>query len=149
MTDGAVNLEKVSAFARMLKREGLPVSLRETEDACRILITLGMEDRQQVKTALRTVFAKSREEQLAFDRVFDGFFLSEEAIREQAKRQMEKEREMAEKQVQAQEDLQMNGTPMDLTEEQKKTYATLPEENKQKLRNFMDKYKDSATRNPN
>ena len=149
MAEPDVYLEKISAFARMLKLEGLPVSPKETEDACRVLMALGMEDRQQVKTALRTVFAKSREEQLSFDRVFDGFFLSEAAIREQARRQMEREREMAEKQVQAQEDLQMNGEALDLTEEQKKTYATLPEESKQKLRNFMDKYKDSAARSPN
>ena len=149
MAEPDVYLEKVSAFARMLKLEGLPVSPKETEDACRMLIALGMEDRQQVKTALRTVFAKSREEQMSFDRVFDGFFISEEAMRAQAKRQMEAEREMAAKQQQAQEDLQMNGQPMDLTEEQQKTYAAMPEESKQKLRNFMDKYKDSASRSPN
>ena len=54
MTDHLVYLEKMSAFARMLKREGLPVSPKETEDACRILINLGMDDREKVKTALRT-----------------------------------------------------------------------------------------------
>ncbi len=149
MTDHQVYLEKMSVFSRMLKLEGLPVSPKETEDACRVLISLGMEDRETVKTALRTVFAKSREEQLSFDRVFDGFFISEEAMREQAKRQMEKEREMAEKQRQAEEELQVNGEPMDLTEEQRKTYATMPEESKERLRNFMNKYKDSAARNPN
>ena len=149
MDDHRVYLEKMSAFSRMLKREGLPVSPRETEDACRVLISLGMDDRGKVKTALRTVFAKSREEQISFDRVFDGFFISEEAMREQAKRQMEAEREMAEKQAQAEKDLQLNGEAMDLTEEQRQTYATMPEEQKEKLRNFMDKYKDSAARNPN
>ena len=55
------------------------------EDAARLLIALGMDDRERVKTALRTVYAKSREEQITFDRVFDGFFLSEEQIRRQAK----------------------------------------------------------------
>ena len=149
MVEPDVYLEKVSAFARMLKLEGLPVSPKETEDACRVLISLGLEDRERVKTALRTVFAKSREEQLSFDRVFDGFFISEEAMREQAKRQMEKEREMAQAQQQAKEDLQVNGQPMDLTEEQKQTYAAMSEDNKQRLRNFMEKYKDSAARNPN
>ena len=149
MTDHLVYLEKMSAFSRMLKLEGLPVSPKETEDACRVLISLGMEDRNRVKSALRTVYAKSREEQISFDRVFDGFFISEEAMREQAKRQMEAEREMAEKQRQAEKDLQVNGEAMDLTEEQRRTYATMPEEEKERLRNFMDKYKDSAARNPN
>ena len=149
MTDHQVYLEKMSAFSRMLRLEGLSVSPKETEDACRVVIAIGMDERETVKTALRTVFAKSREEQLTFDRVFDGFFISEEAMREQAKRQMEKEREMAENQRQAEEDLQVNGEPMDLSEEQKEVYASMAEEQKQRLRNFMDKYKDSAARNPN
>ena len=149
MDDHLVYLEKMSAFSRMLHLEGLPVSPKETEDACRILIELGMEDRESVKTALRTVYAKSREEQKSFDRVFDGFFISEEAMRKQAQQQMEKEREMAEKQRQAEEELQLNGQPMDLTEEQRQTYASMSEDNKERLRNFMEKYRDSAARNPN
>ena len=40
-------------------------------DACRILLELGFEDRSVVKTALRTVYARSRDEQLRFDRIFD------------------------------------------------------------------------------
>ena len=66
MADPGVYLEKLSAFSRMLRLEGLPVSPKETEDASRLLITLGMDDRQKVKTALRTVYAKSREEQFLF-----------------------------------------------------------------------------------
>ena len=85
MAEPGVYLEKLSAFSRMLRLQGLTVSPKETEDASRILISLGLEDREQVKTALRTVYAKTREEQLTFDRVFDGFFISEEAMREQAK----------------------------------------------------------------
>ena len=149
MADHGVYLEKISAFSRMLQLEGMAVSPQETADACKILISLGMEDREQVKTALRTVYAKSREEQKSFDRVFDGFFITEEAMREQAKRQMEREQEMAQAQQQAQEELQINGSPMDLTEEQRQAYASMAEEQKQRLRNFMDKYKDSASRNPN
>ena len=60
MTEPVVYLEKISAFSRMLRLEGLAVGPQETADACRILSVLGLEDRQQVKTALRTVYAKSR-----------------------------------------------------------------------------------------
>ena len=55
MDDPQVYLEKLSAFSRMLRLEGLSVSPRETGDASQILIALGMEDREQVKTALRTL----------------------------------------------------------------------------------------------
>ena len=37
---------------------------------------------------------------------------------------------------------------MDLTEEQLLTYAAMAEEHRQRLRNFMEKYKDNVSRNP-
>ena len=148
MTDSGVYLEKLSAFSRMLRLEGLIVSPQETADASRILIALGLADREQVKIALRTVYAKSREEQETFDRVFDGFFISEEKMREQAKAHMEREQELEAARRQAEQDLQINGQPMDLTEEQREAYAQMSDERQQRLRNFMDRYRDSAARNP-
>ena len=148
MADPGVYLEKLSAFSRMLRLEGLPVSPKETADACQILIGLGFEDRQTVKTALRTVFAKSREEQRIFDRTFDGFFLSEEAMKAQAKEHALEERKMEQARQQAKEELQLNGQPMDFTDEQREVYATMPDENKEKLRNFMNRFRDNAERNP-
>ena len=148
MADPGVYLEKMAAFGRMLRLEGLNISPRETEDACRVLTQIGLEDRRQVKTALRTVFAKSREEQLTFDWVFDGFFISETAMREQARRRAEEERQLEAQRQQAGEDLQINGEPMDLSEKQRDAYAQMPEEEKRRLRNFMEKYKETASRNP-
>ena len=148
MTEPAVYLEKLSYFSRMLRLEGLAVSPKETEDAGKLLITLGLEDREQVKTALRTVYAKSREEQITFDRVFDGFFISEEKMRQQAKEQMEREKELQQHRQEAEEELQLNGQPMDLDEKQRETYAAMPEEARQRLKNFMDKYRGTAERNP-
>ena len=94
MGEPEVYLEKLSAFSRILRMEGGRVSPNETEDASRLLISLGLADRQRVKTALRTIYAKSREEQISFDRAFDGFFISEEAMRRQAREQMEREKEL-------------------------------------------------------
>ena len=62
MADPGVYSEKISYFSRMLRREGLTVGPQETADACLILTHLGLSDREAVKTALRTVYAKSREE---------------------------------------------------------------------------------------
>lgn len=148
MAEPEVYLEKLSAFSRMLRLQGLAVSPRETEDACRLLIALGMEDREKVKTALRTVYAKSREEQATFDRVFDGFFISEEKMRQQAREQMEREKELQQQRREAEEELQLNGKPMELDESQRETYAAMPEEARQRLRNFMEKYRATAERNP-
>ncbi len=148
MDDPSVYLMKLSAFSRMLRLEGLAVGPKETEDAGRLLTELGLYDREQVKTALRTVYAGSREEQLSFDRCFDGFFISEEKMRQQAKEQMEREKELQENRRQAEEELTLNGKPMDLTEEQREVYAAMPEEARQKLKNFMEKYRGTAERNP-
>ena len=148
MAEPGVYLEKLSAFSRMLRLQGLAVSPRETEDAAKLLVSLGFADRQVVKTALRTVFAKSREEQLKFDATFDGFFLSEEAMRKQAQEQMERERELQQHRREAEEELQLNGEPMDLDETQRETYAAMPEEARQRLRSFMEKYRGTAERNP-
>ena len=149
MAEPQVYLEKLSAFSRMLKLQGLVVSPQETSDAARILVDLGLSDREQVKTALRTVYAKSRDDQLAFDRVFDGFFISEEAMRQQAREQMEQEARLDQRRREAEEELQFNGEPLDLTEEQRQTYAMMPEDARERLRRIADKYKGNIERNPN
>ncbi len=142
MAEPQVYLEKLSGFSRLLRHEGLTISPNETADAARILTALGLSDREQVKTALRTVYAKSREEQLIFDRVFDGFFISEEAMREQARRQMEKEREMEQARQQAREQ------EIELDEGQMEAFAAMSEEQRQKLVDFAEKYRGNAQRNP-
>ena len=148
MAEPQVYLEKLSAFSRMLRLEGLAVGPGETADACRILAALGFEDREQVKTALRTVYAKSREEQGQFDRVFDGFFIPEEAMRAQAQKHMEREAQLEQIRAQAQQELRYNDKPLDLNAAQRETYTVMPEEAREKLREFMDKYKESAIRSP-
>ncbi len=147
MTDPQVYLEKLSAFSRMLRLEGFAIGPAQTGDAAKILTALGFSDRSQVKTALRTVYAKTREEQLTFDRVFDGFFLSEEAMYQQAKEQMEREREQAQARENA--DRELEQVPMEFTQEQRDAYAAMSENERQRLQNFMEKYKGNARRNPN
>lgn len=142
MDDHRVYLEKLNGFSRMLRLEGLPVSPKETGDASRILIDLGFDDKEQMKTALRTVYAKSREEQLIFDRVFDGFFISEEAMRRQAMEQAKREQEMQQARQEAE------NQNLDLDSDQMDTFASMPEEERQRLLDFSNRYKDTARNNP-
>jgi len=147
MVEPTVYLEKLSAFSRMLRLEGFAIGPTETGDAARILTALGMAERDQVKTALRTVYAKSREEQLTFDKVFDGFFISEEAMRQQAKEQMEREKEM--EQARQAADRELEQVPVAFSEEQRDAYAAMSEAERQRLQSFMEKYRGNAKRNPN
>ena len=142
MVEPQVYLEKLSAFSRMLRLEGFAVSPQETADGARILMELGMADRSLVRTALRTVFAKTREEQLTFDRVFEGFFISEEAMKAQAQQQAKEQQELEEMRRQA--DRELERVPMELTEEQRLAYAAMEEAERERLRRFAEKYRESA-----
>ena len=148
MADTEVYLEKLSAFARILRMEGLSVSPRDTEDAAAILTRLGFEDRETVKTALMTVYAKSREEQLKFSSAFDGFFLSEDAIRAQARQRAEQERQRQEQMEQAGEELEQIGERVRLDERERQSYRELPQEARQKLQDFLNRYKGNVDRSP-
>ena len=147
MDEQGVYLEKLSAFSRMLRLEGLSVGPQETADASRLLTALGMADRGKVKTALRTVYAKSRDEQLTFDNVFDGFFISEEAMKRQAAEQQQREQEL--EQMRQTADRELERMPVELTDEQREAYASMPEKERQRLQKFMEKYQGNAKRNPN
>ena len=147
MDDPAVYLEKLSYFSRLLSKQGLAVSPKETADAAQILISLGLDDRQTVKTALRTVYAKSREEQLVFDRVFDGFFLSEEAIKQQREQRRQQQEEFEKAKQEVQQEFQEQSVALD--ESQLDTYASMPVESRQKLKDFMQRFKGNMERNPN
>lgn len=148
MVEPGVYLEKLSAFSRLLRLKGLNVGPRETGDAARVLAALGLADRETVKTALRTVYASSREEQLSFDAVFDGFFLSEERMRQQAKQQQEKEQERQRRRREAEAELEQVGQQARLSQQQRDTYVTMPEEARQRLKDFAQRYKNNMERNP-
>lgn len=149
MDDPQVYLEKMSAFSRMLRVKGLIASPQETTDACRILIETGFEEKELVRQALCSIYAKSREEQLIFHQVFDAFFISEEAMRKQAAEQARKEAEMDAIRRESMDDLQVNGQPMPLSQEQWDAYASMSAQDRQKLLDFLERYKVSAERNPN
>lgn len=148
MNDPGVYLEKLSCFSRLLRQEGVPAGPGETRDAARILTALGFGDREQVKTALRTVYAKNREEQSAFDRVFDGFFLSEESMRRQAQEQMERERQELENRQAAEEALEKISSQVSLTPQEQQSFTAMPEDARQRLMDFMEKYRGNMERNP-
>lgn len=148
MVEPEVYLEKLSAFSRMLRLKGLSISPKETGDAALVLTALGMTDREQVKTVLRTVYAKSREEQLIFDGVFDGFFLSEETMRRQAQEQAQREQEQERQRREAEEELEHYGEQAKLTQQQRESYTMMPEEVRQRLKSFMERFKDKTERNP-
>ena len=80
-TSSDVLFSKLCRFADFLRRQGMQVGLSETMDAVRALHLTGFEDREMVKTALCSLYAKSAREQNVFSQCFDTFFVSEEEFR--------------------------------------------------------------------
>lgn len=146
--DCSVYVEKLTAFSATLRQEGLAVGLQETADACRILEELPLDKREAVRAALSAVYAKSHQEQMIFDRVFDNFFLGvEQQLARRAKAE-EEAREMAQRRAQAEEELQVGGQPIDLEEDLREAYVHLAEEKKEHLRQFLEKSEAPRQRSP-
>ena len=150
-TDTTTNIyiEKITEFARLLRLEGFAVGLGESEDACRALEYIGFEDRNAVKAALRSIFAKSQQELSTFDRVFDSFFISMEQKQDNIRRQLQQQQELEQRKAQANEELKINDNSIGLSDDMIEVYATMPEEERKKLKRFMDRYRDNYDSNPN
>ena len=149
MIDTEVYLEKLTLFGSILRKEGLLAGTAETEDAVRILLDVGVEDREVVKTALRTVYVGSRDEQIRFDRVFDSFFLPEDTIRAIDKKHSREEQKKREALEQANKELaQSNNSGLLYSDAQKEAYSMLPEEEKRRLQELLDRFIGDKSRNP-
>jgi uncharacterized protein len=64
----------LARFVDALRAEGHPVSPAEIVDAARALDLVGLEQRDDVRSALRATLAKDRTSAEAFGRLFDAFF---------------------------------------------------------------------------
>ena len=144
----SVYLEKLAEFSALLRREGLAVGLQETADACRLLSDLPMADRETVRWALQTVYAKSREEQAVFQRCFDGFFVSVERREALRRRHEEEARALAQRRAEADRELQVNGRPIDLREDLHEVYVRMGEEKREELRRMLEKTRGTMDRSP-
>ena len=145
---GGVYLEKLAEFSSLLRREGLSVGIQETADAGQILSCLDLTDRETVREALQAVYAKSREEQAVFRRAFDGFFVSVEQRQALRRKHEEEARELARRRAQAEQELQINGRPLDLREDLREVYARMGEEKREELRQLLERSRGLLGRSP-
>ena len=145
---GGVYLEKLTEFSALLRQEGLNVGIQETADAGLILSSLDLTDRETVRGALQAVYAKGREEQAVFRRAFDGIFVSVEQ-REALRRKHEAEaQELARRRAQAEQELQINGKPMELREDLREVYVRMGEQKQEELRQLLERSRGLLGRNP-
>ena len=148
MTDTIIYLQKISDFSRFLRTRGLSAGLQETEDACAVISDMELDDRETVKCALRAIYAKTQAEQEIFDRCFDRYFITSDMKHalEEAERKAAEEYEQ--KRRAAEQELQYNGSPMELTEEYRDIYIRMSDEAKERLQRIRERFGKDIDRNP-
>ena len=139
---------KLAGFARALRNQGMQVGLGELIDAVRALELTGFVDRETVRLALRALLAKSRREMLLFDQCFDAYFVSEEEFQKNAQAEAQAEALAEEQRRMADEELRFNGKPIDLREDLREVYGKMPQEERDKLQRYIERYSDNLKRSP-
>lgn len=152
--------QNLARFTHILRHLGMRVSTAETVDALRALQHVSLLDRDQVRLALRAAMVKNRADRSVFDRVFDLYFVApEEKAGRRQQWQAEQEartRWLDEAEADLLSSVEASGQSwaerslerLKLTEEQKQTWARLPEEEKQRLRDLLARAHANPVNNP-
>lgn len=126
-------------FVQLLKDGGIPINLTEVQDALNGLLLIGLEDKSQVEGVLQATLVKSVTQVAWFQEAFRVFFAPPDAQTSWQKQAQEHSEHWEKGIAQTREELRFQGEELDLTEEQRATYMQLPEEEKERLRKFLER----------
>ena len=132
-------LSRLVRFMHLLRRSGLRLSASEEVDALEASILVDWEDRQSLHTALRATLVKRTGDVPIFDRAFALFFAPREEQELARRRFEESRREREERRRQAREDV-----GIELSDAHKDIYAGLPEDEKGRIVQYVQKSKVSG-----
>jgi hypothetical protein len=133
-------------FAQLLRSVGLKVSPSEISDATEGLTLIGMVDRDKVEAVLQATLVKNEKHIFPFKEAFRAYFASLEQKEAWQKEVEQKTTQWNEKMANTHDELRFQGNELDVSEEQRAVYASLPERDKQRLRDFLEK-SSNGTRN--
>ncbi|SHH65007.1 vWA domain-containing protein [Desulfosporosinus lacus] len=126
-------------FAQLLRTVGLKISPSEISDATEGLSLIGLVDRDKVEAILQATLVKNVQHISAFQEAFRAYFATldqKEAWQKEATQQTNQWKQQIESTYQ---DLRFQDNELDISEEQRAVYASLPEKDKQRLRDFLEK----------
>lgn len=126
-------------FVQLLRDGGIPINLTEVQDALYGLVLIGLEDKSQVEGILQATLVKSVTQVAWFQEAFRVFFASPEAQSSWQKQAQEHSERWEKGIAQTREELRFQGEELALTEEQRATYMQLPEEEKERLKKFLER----------
>ncbi|MDF2569162.1 MAG: domain containing CoxE-like protein [Sporomusa sp.] len=136
--------DNLVGFVHILRQLGVRVSTAETIDAVDSLTVIEHFDRDEFRAALKSTLIKNAEDRMAFDQAFDLFFVPPESKQQQREAWDSKQQVELEQSQQVQEELVFQGRPLDLPDELKDVYKRLPELEKQRLQDFLEKTSTGA-----
>jgi uncharacterized protein with von Willebrand factor type A (vWA) domain len=131
-------LENLSLFSQELRKNGVPSGINETKDAARIIEDIGLADRNTVRYALCSIFAKSKREQSIFFKTFDDFFVGENVWQKRLEKTLEEEAKEYEEYENAMDELKYEGKPLNLKQEIKDAYANLPPKEREQIMQYLN-----------
>ncbi len=131
--------ENLANFLQILRTLGIRVSSAEAVDAMEGLALINPLDDKEFKTTLKSTLVKTSDDQPVFEEAFKLFFVSPEQKEQSQSAWEQKRQEQAQQTQQAGQELVFKGKPLNLPDDLKNVYSRLPEEHKQRLRDFLEK----------
>lgn len=127
-------------FIHILRNAGLTLGISEIIDALRVMTLLDMTDRDQMYRGLSSVLVKSEHDAVIFDEAFNAYFVPRVVKDQQMAQYMDKKQDMEE----IKEDFVFKEQPLDMSERDLETYGAMSEEERQKIRDFIQKTNDGV-----
>ena len=126
-------------FGRLLRDLGVRVSASEILDAMQGLALIGMENRHRVKAILQATLIKDPTQIAAFEEAFRVYFAPPEQRQAWEQEAGARAAQWQDKLGRSKQELTFQGRELELPEEYHTIYASLPEEEQQRLRDFLEK----------
>lgn len=148
MSYSEVFTENLTRFMGLLRKNGLAVGIKESQDAFRIIEEIGLESRESLKLALQAILAKSEKEKEIFSSCFDAYFISQEEWEERLKQEQEAEHQHRQQMEAADQELSFNGQPLKVREELKAVYIQLSEERRKEMQEYLKNFPNPVRNSP-
>ncbi|AFQ45702.1 vWA domain-containing protein [Desulfosporosinus meridiei] len=126
-------------FAQLLRTVGIKISPSEIFDAAEGLSLIGLVDRDRVESVLQATMVKDVKHISAFRETFRAYFATLEQKEAWNKAAAQKADQWNEQIESTYQDLRFQDNELDITEEQRAVYASMSEDDKQRLRDFLEK----------
>lgn len=158
MDTGDLIENNMARFFHILRHLGVRVSSAETVDALRALLAVDVLDPGQAEAAFLATLAKSPDDRVIVQKAFRSFFVPPESKAERAEKYKQIREKEAQEVAAAEKELkyELDGAGdehkevnVPLTEEEKKIYAKLPEDKKEKIQRYLQKqFQGNPVTNP-